>query len=161
MPTPATIWSRSTSRFALRPDGGDRLLTDFVGRPKIDQEELDKERGVVIQEIARYADQPSMVAEELIDKAAFGDHPLGRTVLGPADHLRPSRVNASWRSAAASGAARTAASSSSATSPRGQREGRRLFGRFPTLPRRTVRAAPSLNADKLVTRRDSNQSHLR
>jgi hypothetical protein len=63
------------------------LLTDFVGRPKIDQAELDKERGVVIQEIARYKDQPSAVAEELIDKAAFGDHPLGRTVLGPKEHL--------------------------------------------------------------------------
>src|SRR3954454_12642716 len=64
------------------------LLSDFVGRPKLDQDELDKERGVVIQEIARYKDQPSAVAEELIDRAAFGDHPLGRTVLGPADHLR-------------------------------------------------------------------------
>src|ERR1700760_2988485 len=64
------------------------LLTDFVGRPKIDAEELDRERGVVIQEIARAQDQPSVVAEHLIDRAAFGDHPLGRPVLGPADHLR-------------------------------------------------------------------------
>src|SRR5919202_1479280 len=64
------------------------LLTDFVGRPKIDASELDRERGVVIQEIQRYKDQPSMVAEEVIDRAAFGDHPLGRTVLGPEDHLR-------------------------------------------------------------------------
>jgi len=66
------------------------LLTDFVGRPKIDPEELDKERGVVIQEIARSNDQPSMVAEHLIDQAAFGDHPLGRPVLGPEEHLRTS-----------------------------------------------------------------------
>ena len=29
-----------------------------------------------------------MVAEHLIDEAAFGDHPLGRTVLGPEEHLR-------------------------------------------------------------------------
>src|SRR3954454_11846900 len=64
------------------------LLTDFVGRPLLDAEELDRERGVVIQEIQRYKDQPSAVAEELIDKAAFGDHPLGRTVLGPEEHLR-------------------------------------------------------------------------
>src|ERR671933_2730537 len=35
------------------------LLTDFVGRPKIDAAELDRERGVVIQEIQRYKDQPS------------------------------------------------------------------------------------------------------
>src|SRR5919109_437280 len=64
------------------------LLTDFVGRPKIDPEELDRERGVVIQEIARANDQPSVVAEHLIDRAAFGDHPLGRPVLGPEEHLR-------------------------------------------------------------------------
>src|SRR5947207_12210320 len=45
------------------------LLTDFVGRPKIDAGELDKERGVVIQEIARAHDQPAMLAEYLIDRA--------------------------------------------------------------------------------------------
>src|ERR671927_201754 len=64
------------------------LLTDFVGRPRIDPEELDRERGVVIQEIARTQDQPAVLAEHLIDQAAFGDHPLGRPVLGPEEHLR-------------------------------------------------------------------------
>src|SRR6195952_948396 len=64
------------------------LLSDFVGRPKIDAEELDRERGVVIQEIARAQDQPSVLAEHLIDRAAFGEHPLGRPVLGPEEHLR-------------------------------------------------------------------------
>src|SRR3954451_16385018 len=64
------------------------LLTDFVGRPKLDAEELDRERGVVIQEIQRYKAQPASVAEDLIDRAAFRDHPLGRTVLGPEEHLR-------------------------------------------------------------------------
>src|SRR5450759_3482660 len=64
------------------------LLSDFVARPKLDGEELDRERGVVIQEINRAYDQPSTVAEYLIDKAAFGGHPLGRTVLGPEENLR-------------------------------------------------------------------------
>src|SRR5436305_1087041 len=64
------------------------LLTDFVARARVDGEELDRERGVVVQEIARANDQPSTVAEHLIDEAAFGDHPLGRPVLGPAEHIR-------------------------------------------------------------------------
>src|SRR5215211_2931189 len=64
------------------------LLTDFVGRARIDADELDRERGVVIQEIARAHDQPSISAKHLIDEAAFGDHPLGRPVLGPEEHLR-------------------------------------------------------------------------
>ena len=64
------------------------LLTDFVGRAHIDGEELDRERGVVIQEIARAYDHPSVVADLLLDRATYGEHPLGRSVLGPADHLR-------------------------------------------------------------------------
>src|SRR5579872_3935862 len=76
------ITARSTKGLAAAD-----LLTDFVGRPTFDPAELDKERGVVVQEIARYNDQPSAVAEHLIDEAVFGDHPLGRPVLGPAEHL--------------------------------------------------------------------------
>jgi len=64
------------------------LLTDFVGRPHLDADDLDRERGVVIQEIQRYKDEPSAVAELLLDKAAFGEHPLGRSILGPEEHLR-------------------------------------------------------------------------
>ncbi|MDQ3935030.1 MAG: insulinase family protein [Actinomycetota bacterium] len=64
------------------------LLSDFVGRAHLDAEELDRERGVVIQEIARSKDQPSAVADDLIDQATYGDHPLGRPVLGPEEHLR-------------------------------------------------------------------------
>ncbi len=46
------------------------LLTDFVGRPHLDQAELDRERGVVIQEIQRYKDQPAAVRVEKGKKAS-------------------------------------------------------------------------------------------
>src|SRR5438270_1363559 len=62
------------------------LLSDFVARARIDAEELDRERGVVIQEIARAHDQPAALAEHLIDEAVFGEHPLGRPVLGTTEH---------------------------------------------------------------------------
>src|SRR5437588_12865550 len=52
------------------------LLTDFVARARLDADELERERGVVIQEIARYWDQPSSVADMLLDRAVYGDHPL-------------------------------------------------------------------------------------
>src|ERR671932_2696254 len=64
------------------------LLTDFVARARIAADELERERGVVIQEINRYDDQPSAVADKLLDRAAYGDHPLGRPVLGPPEHIR-------------------------------------------------------------------------
>ena len=76
-----------TVRAQRTPEAAD-LLTDFVGRPGIDAAELDRERGVVVQEIARANDQPATIAEHLIDEAAFGEHPLGRPVLGPTEHIR-------------------------------------------------------------------------
>jgi predicted Zn-dependent peptidase len=140
------------------------LLTDFVGRPKIDAGELDRERGVVIQEIQRYKDQPSAVAEEVIDRAAFGDHPLGRTVLGPEDHLRTfSREGiVAFRERRWSGERGGAfivgnldhVAENGAVADR--------FARFPQLPEpEPYQPAPPLQAGRLVEQRDTNQSHLR
>jgi predicted Zn-dependent peptidase len=140
------------------------LLTDFVGRPKIDAGELDRERGVVIQEIQRYKDQPSMVAEEVIDEASFGDHPLGRTVLGPEDHLRTFTREGivAFRERRWSGRRGGAfivgnlehVAENGAVSER--------FARFPDLPApEPFEPAPPFQPRKLVQPRETNQSHLR
>ena len=152
-----------TSRAEVAERAAD-LLTDFVGRPKIDPEELDRERGVVIQEIARYHDQPSMVAEMLIDKAAFGDHPLGRTVLGPEEHLRSFSRDAivAFRNRRWSGARGGAFVVGNLDAVPGNGKLEELFGRFPTLPEpEGYDPAPGLSPTVLVEERDSNQSHLR
>jgi predicted Zn-dependent peptidase len=140
------------------------LLTDFVGRPLLDAEELDRERGVVIQEIQRYKDQPSAVAEELIDKAAFGEHPLGRTVLGPEEHLRTFSREAivafrERRWAGERGGAFIVGNVDHVPANGAVGE---LFERFPTLAVPSAyEPTPRLALDKLGERRDSNQSHLR
>jgi predicted Zn-dependent peptidase len=142
------------------------LLTDFVGRPRIDADELDRERGVVIQEIARSNDQPSHVAEHLIDRAAFGDHPLGRPVLGPEEHLRTFTRDAivafrERRWAGELGGAFLVGNLDALPQNRSA-ELEELFGRFPTLSApEGPEPAPGLEPVTLVERRDSNQSHLR
>ncbi|HWH95452.1 MAG TPA: pitrilysin family protein [Baekduia sp.] len=140
------------------------LLTDFVGRPLLDAEELDRERGVVIQEIQRYKDQPSSVAEDLIDRAAFGDHPLGRTVLGPEEHLRTFSRDAivAFRERRWAGSRGGAFIVGNVDHVQGNGAVAELFERFPTLdPPAPYEPAPGLQLEKLVERRDSNQSHLR
>src|SRR5215218_5816094 len=140
------------------------LLTDFVGRPRIEQGELDKERGVVIQEIQRYKDQPAAVAEELIDRAAFGDHPLGRPVLGPEEHLRTFTRDAivAFRERRWSGERGGAFVVGNLDAAPADGELEELFARFPTLPAPgPYEAAPDFAPRTLVERRDSNQSHLR
>src|SRR5918997_226604 len=140
------------------------LLSDFVGRPKIDAGELDRERGVVIQEIARANDQPAVVAEHLIDRAAFGDHPLGRTVLGPEEHLRSFTREAivAFRSrqwAGARGGAFLVGNLDSLPDDGELAEG---FCRFPSIsPDGGFEPAPPFAPQTLVEPRDSNQSHLR
>src|SRR3954469_23941363 len=140
------------------------LLTDFVGRPKIDGEELDRERGVVIQEIARAHDQPSVVAEQLIDRAAFGDHPLGRPVLGPEEHLRSFTREAivAFRSRQWAGASGGAFLVGNLEHVPEDRELVEAFGRFPSIsPDGSTEPAPAFAPQTLVEPRDSNQSHLR
>ncbi len=140
------------------------LLTDFVGRPKIDAEELDRERGVVIQEIARSNDQPSVVAEHLIDRAAFGDHPLGRPVLGPEEHLRTfSREGiVAFRTRQWAGARGGAFLVGGLDSLPEDNELAETFGRFPSISANGgSEPAPQFSPQTLVEQRDSNQSHLR
>jgi predicted Zn-dependent peptidase len=152
-----------TSRAEVVPEAID-LLTDFVGRPKIDAEELDRERGVVIQEIARANDQPSVVAEHLIDRAAFGDHPLGRPVLGPEEHLRTFTRAAilAFRRRQWAGARGGAFLVGNLEHVPENQELVETFGRFPSIQANgSYEAAPVFTPQTLVEQRDSNQSHLR
>ena len=140
------------------------LLTDFVGRPRIDAEELDRERGVVIQEINRAYDQPSTVAEYLIDQAAFGEHPLGRTVLGPEQNLRSFTREGivAFRQRRWSGARGGAFLVGNLDHLPPQAELEERFGRFPALGAPDdYDPAPAFAPQTLVEQRDTNQSHLR
>jgi predicted Zn-dependent peptidase len=140
------------------------LLSDFVGRPRIDSEELDRERGVVIQEINRAYDQPSTIAEYLIDRAAFGEHPLGRTVLGPEENLRSFTRAAivAFRERRWAGARGGAFLVGNLDHLPPEAELHECFARFPALgePEPYV-PAPAFAPQTMVEQRDTNQSHLR
>ena len=140
------------------------LLSDFVGRPAIDAEELDRERGVVIQEINRAYDQPSMVAEYLIDKAAFGEHPLGRTVLGPEENLKSFTRDGivAFRNRRWSGPRGGAFLVGNVENLPGDSELHAAFARFPALAEpEPCEPAPTFAPETMVEERDTNQSHLR
>jgi predicted Zn-dependent peptidase len=140
------------------------LLSDFVGRPRLDAEELDRERGVVIQEINRAYDQPSMIAEYLIDRAAFGDHPLGRTVLGPEENLRSFTREGivAFRERRWAGSSGGAFLAGNLEHLPDEQELQERFARFPSLPApEPYLPAPAFAPQTLVEQRDTNQSHLR
>jgi predicted Zn-dependent peptidase len=139
------------------------LLTDFVGRPRLDAEELDRERGVVIQEINRAYDQPSTVAEYLIDRAAFGNHPLGRTVLGPEENLRSFTRDGivAFRERRWSGTHGGAFLVGNLEHVPDDSHLHERFARFPSLPEPGPYLPAEFIPEKLADERDTNQSHLR
>jgi predicted Zn-dependent peptidase len=47
--------------------------------------DIDSERQVVIEEIAMYEDEPQDKVHDVFAGAVFGDHPLGRPIIGSAD----------------------------------------------------------------------------
>src|SRR3989442_2446672 len=62
------------------------VMSDMVFRPRFG--ELEAEREVVLEEIAMYEDDPQDRVFDLLGRAVFGPHPLGRAVIGRADVLR-------------------------------------------------------------------------
>jgi predicted Zn-dependent peptidase len=59
------------------------ILSDILTESVLDEEELERERDVILQEIAAAHDTPDDLVFDLAQSAAFGAHPLGRPILGP------------------------------------------------------------------------------
>ena len=56
------------------------LISDILIDPVFDNEELSREKEVVIQEIAEAADDPDDIVFELLSEKAWGPHPFGKAI---------------------------------------------------------------------------------
>ncbi len=74
----------------LSPDAPDMLdlALSMVFAPDHPEGEIEREKGVVLQEMGEAADQPDDLVFELIQQASYPDHPLGRPILGEKDTLK-------------------------------------------------------------------------
>jgi len=61
------------------------VMADMVWRPRFDEDELAQEREIVLEEIAMYEDDPQDKVFDVLGEAVFGDHPLGRAIIGRAE----------------------------------------------------------------------------
>lgn len=64
------------------------LLADILLNSRFSPDELEREREVILQEIASMRDSPEDIAFELVNEAAYPGQALGRTILGPAANVR-------------------------------------------------------------------------
>ena len=63
------------------------IIADLATAPKFDPEEMEKEKGVVLEEIAMAEDTPEDVVHELLMLAHYGDQPVARPILGSIERV--------------------------------------------------------------------------
>ncbi|WP_293414808.1 pitrilysin family protein [Phenylobacterium sp.] len=81
----ATGYERTSYQVRCLADGldlGSAVLADLILRPRLEADELVREKQVIGQEIAEVADTPDDLVFELAQEAAFAGQPLGRSILG-------------------------------------------------------------------------------
>ena len=64
------------------------ILSDLVLHPLFREEDIEKEKGVVLEELKMEADSPEYVVHELFSGTFWKDHPLGKPILGSRDTIK-------------------------------------------------------------------------
>lgn len=59
------------------------VLSDMLHHSLFDPKEIERERGVILEEINMYRDNPLMRIEDLFEETLFQGDPLGRNIAGP------------------------------------------------------------------------------
>ncbi|MEP6066822.1 MAG: pitrilysin family protein [Paracoccaceae bacterium] len=63
------------------------VVADILLNPVFDSNEIEIERGVILQEIGQALDTPDDVIFDWLQERAFPEQPLGRTILGPSERV--------------------------------------------------------------------------
>ena len=140
------------------------VMTDMVFAPTF--ADIDSERDVVLEEIAMYEDAPQETVHDLITQATFGDHPLGRPVIGSAEVIsgHPRRMIAAHHRARYIGPNLVVAAAGSIDHDRLAELCQRMAAKKSTPPARRPRARPPLVAppprSTLFQQKDTEQYHV-
>ena len=58
------------------------VICDIYANSKLEQEEIDKERGTILQELSMYEDDPRRSVGDEFEKILYGKNPMGRDIVG-------------------------------------------------------------------------------
>jgi predicted Zn-dependent peptidase len=64
------------------------IVSDIYLNSKFPADELEKEKGVIIEEINMYEDLPRMKVGEIFEELLYGDQPAGRPIIGPKENIK-------------------------------------------------------------------------
>ncbi len=69
------------------------IIADMYLNPVFDQVEIEKEKGVIVEEINMYEDMPHRHIHEIFDHLLYGDQPAGWEVAGTRENVRAMTKN--------------------------------------------------------------------
>ncbi len=64
------------------------ITADMVFRAKLDEKEIEKEKGVIVEEINMYNDDPKRKVGELLELLMYGDQPAGWPITGEKEIIK-------------------------------------------------------------------------
>ena len=64
------------------------VLSDLIKNPQFNNKDLEREKGVIIEEIREIEDTPSDIIHDYFSEQLFPDHPLGRSIQGSVENIR-------------------------------------------------------------------------
>ena len=69
-------------------DIGVEIISDILQNSIFEPKELERERGVILQEIGMYLDDPSQMVGDYWQRTAFPKQPIGRSILGKKEIIK-------------------------------------------------------------------------
>ncbi|MGG1574386.1 M16 family metallopeptidase [Fictibacillus sp. NRS-1165] len=137
------------------------VLSDMFFNSTFDEQELLKEKNVVLEEIKMYEDTPDDIVHDLLSRASFHQHSLGYPILGTentlntfngktlrdymADYYTPENVVVSVAGNVDEGFIK---------------EVENLFGGYSGTPADSSLQAPVFHSEKLARKKETEQAHL-
>lgn len=64
------------------------IISDMYLNPTFDAKEIEKEKGVIVEEIKMYEDMPHKYVHEIFNTLLYGDQPAGWDVIGTQENVR-------------------------------------------------------------------------
>jgi predicted Zn-dependent peptidase len=137
------------------------MLADMFFHSTFVDEELQKERNVVLEEIKMYEDTPDDIVHDLLSKACYANHPLGYPILGTEETLR-TFTGDSLRGYMADYYTpdRVVISIAGNVDESFIQQVESYFGSFTAKQKASESPAPLFQPQKLVRKKDTEQAHL-
>ena len=137
------------------------ILADILTDPVFDSGELEREKDVILQEIAAANDTPDDLVFDLAQAAAFPGHSLGRPILGTAEHVEAHGAGdmVGYRGAHYGGARMVVSAAGRIDHEAFVAEAARLLSGIPA-GNGPVRAAPAFAGGPALASRPLDQAHL-